>query len=352
MTSSTRSFILLHRHGHRSPSLNIYQNSGSALKESSLWNHLIVNQSEHSELSNQHPIHSPHHDLIKRIDVQTRPFGCLTGKGKVHMTKIGASLLKRHPLLKGTEIDAQKISVNATNFQRTQASVQALLIGMGVRTSIPVHCRHVDICGMAFYDRIDMTKTRKIIKRVQLTPEFIALESTELIKDARKQLISELPQLASNGPNGAFNYFAAFDYFYCREHHSLPIKQTLHDSRLSNVIERHMANRFRLYFTHKEHIAMFALPLLRDIRHAIDAKTLLTVFSGHDVNILGLLYGLGLSDAFPEGYWPFFGATVMFEVDHDTEQISIWLDLDNKPLASMSKQDFASIMENHQQNII
>jgi len=346
----SRTFVLLHRHGHRSPSSNVFLESAAALKEVKLWSHLLVNENEHEELSKLHPIHSPFHELHKRTDVASFPFGCLTAKGKVHMTKVGAALTKRHASLKGVGSKNNAISASATNFQRTQASVQALLMGMGARAEVPIVCRHVEDCGMAFYDRGDGVKTRNLIKTVQATPEFVALEAASEIKSIRKLLTSELPFLA-RGPNGGFNYFAAFDYFYCRREHSLPFLPRLEGQEFASVIEQHMALRFGLYFTHPEHIALFVLPLLRDIQLALESKSLLTVFSGHDVNILGLLHGLGLSDRFPQSYWPSFGSTVLLEADQNANEILLWHDSDVQPLASFSFGELGRIMEKHRMNI-
>jgi len=347
----SRTFVLLHRHGHRSPSSNVFAvESAAALQEVQMWSHLLVNEVEHDEMSKKHPIHSPYHDLHKRTDVASFPFGCLTSKGKMHMTKLGAALAKRHSSLKGVRSESHTVSVSATNFQRTQASVQALLLGMGARTEVPVVCRHVDDCGMAFFDKGDGVKTRNLIKTVQATPEFVALEAGSDISGARQLLMSELPSL-TKGPSGGFNYFAAFDYFYCRLEHSLPVLPSLQGERVAAIIEQHMASRFRLYFTHPEHIAQFVLPLLQDIKQALQTKNLLTVFSGHDVNILGLLHGLGLSDRFPESYWPSFGSTVLLEVDHSKDEIVLWHDLSEQALASFSMGDLDEIMEKHRINI-
>jgi len=282
--------------------------------------------------------------------VASFPFGCLTSKGKVHMTKVGASLAKRHACLKGVGSQNKQVSASATNFQRTQASAQALLVGMGARAEVPVVCRHVDGCGMALFDRKDGARARDLIKTVQATPEFVALEAGAEIKGVRELLTSELPSLG-RGPGGGFNYFAAFDYFYCRREHSLPVLPRLEGERFADIIEHHVASRFGLYFSHPERIALFVHPLLRDIQRALDSKGLLTVFSGHDVNILGLLYGLGLSDRLPRNYWPSFGSSILLQADDGTDEILLWCGTDEQPLASFTMSELARIMEKHRVNI-
>lgn len=339
-----RSFVLLHRHGHRSPALNVFAARKARDDEINLWSKLLVQESEHDDLNRAHPIDSPHHNVNERHDVKTFPFGCLTSKGKIHMTKVGADLANRHQGLK--YLTPQETQVSATNFQRTQASVQALLVGIGAHENIPVLARHIERCGMAFYNR-GAAKTMDLIKTVQLTPAFVALEASNEIKEFRELMIKQFPMLAT-GYNG-FNYFGAFDYFKCRTEHSIPLVPELQDPHLATLIDNHMAARFHLYFTHDEHIAQFIYPLLQDIKKALFTdKKLLTVFSGHDVNVLGLLYGLKLSNLLPSNYWPEYGSTVLLEADRNTKQILVWVnDLQDTPLAMLSIDELDHIMSTH-----
>jgi hypothetical protein len=346
-TSALRSYVLLHRHGHRSPAINLFTGD-EALGESKLWHKLLVQESDHVEMSRMHPIVSPYHNSAERHDVKTHPYGCLTSKGRMHMLGIGNDLAKRHKYLKG--VSAANTWVCSTNFQRTQASVQALLMGLGAKTDVSVFCRHADKCGLALYNKEGNVRTQQMLKAVQRTPEFLELEASPGIAAFRKTMLQEFPVL-KNGYHG-FNYFGAFDFFQCRDKHSLPLIPALQDPAVALAINTHMAARFRLYFTHAEHIAQFILPLLRDIRKSLFTRTnLLTVFSGHDVNVLGLIYGLGIDHLCPPNYWPDYGSTLLLEANKATNEIVVWAhELQDEPLATISIEQLDDIVRRHEAN--
>jgi len=109
-------------------------------------------------------------------------------------------------------------------------------------------------------------------------------------------------------------------------------------------------------------MAHFVLPLLDDFISALDqSDARLTVFSGHDVNVLGLLFGLGLhsKEGVQAHYWPDYGATVLLEVCEKKggkTDVAVYLDAhlqekeDGKnvrPLARITLEQIKGLMEQH-----
>ena len=106
--------------------------------------------------------------------------------------------------------------------------------------------------------------------------------------------------------------------------------------------------------------AHFALPILQDLCEAAEASfssssphplqlQRVTIFSCHDVNLLGLLYALqhatssgGQSDGpIMGGFWPPYGCTLTFEVDYcprETARLKLYLDQGQDAICEVSVQ--------------
>jgi Histidine phosphatase superfamily (branch 2) len=113
--SKTGGYIIFIRHGHRAPGRNIMQEADS-LAEIKLWKSHIFSsdQQKNSTVAvKQHPINGIARDLA------TRPFGCITTKGREHLQTVGRNLSAFFPDLKN--VKNENLLIYSTNYQRTQA---------------------------------------------------------------------------------------------------------------------------------------------------------------------------------------------------------------------------------------
>jgi len=178
---------------------------------------------------------------------------------------------------------------------------------------------------MSFYDG-NLTVGKKLIAEAQASPAFRELDaSTETVKQA---LLNTLPLLQKDGSK--IDWMAAFDYFACRKAHGLAVSAELES--LSDEVTEIVAKRFSLYFSNAEHLNQLTAPLLRDLNASIarivehsntaaQSSPGLVVFSGHDVNILGLLYAIEADKSvIRPPFWPDYGSNVIFEVVESTSQ--------------------------------
>eukprot|EP01041_Mallomonas_annulata_P011978 gene11978-25085_t len=124
--SPSRLYVIFTRHGHRAPARNLFSNQ----TEIDLWTNHLPTYGDLQELQSKYPVVSHPNNTIPR-DISALPFGCLTTKGLDHLKSVGEHLVKTFPSLKSPHT----IHVTATNYQRTQVSVQALLTGMNLSTT-------------------------------------------------------------------------------------------------------------------------------------------------------------------------------------------------------------------------
>ena len=262
-----------------------------------------------------------------------------------HLIDIGEKIGKQFPLIK----KAHQVDIIATNYQRTQLSVQAMLTGLGLedisKKGMKVRVRDIQQCAMSFYEGNPQLASR-LFKNAQALQDFQQLEEPMLSISAA--LMEEFPLMARKDNNSKIDWLAAFDYFACREAHNLPISGNLEkDIPYGNLIKDHMARRVSMYLASgDEHIKLAVGPLLRDMKHSahqiiagvIDENQQdeenrninVHIYSGHDVNILGLLYAL---DADPQiispPFWPDYGSNLIVEI---LQEGSLNLYYETKPL--------------------
>ena len=109
------------------------------------------------------------------------------------------------------------------------------------------------------------------------------------------------------------------------------VEQTLKAMSLQTKV--HLSWRFRQWYQHRHLLAAIAAPPLREILNQM-VKTMqlkpsdlekrpFTLYSCHDITILGLLYGIGadfLADETVPGwdFWPAYGSTLVFELVRTT----------------------------------
>lgn len=336
-----RRYIIFNRHGHRAPGKNIFP--GSIKSEMDLWERLVVPDTQHKSLAIKHRINSQYD---KGRDMHTFPFGNLTVKGATHLESVGQQLFKQF----GTDFKQLNkdscVELYSTNYSRTQCSAQSLLSGMRFGSKYYQNMDHelvvraMERCPMAFYEG-RQSLASSMSKRIQQNGEFKELEAS--FTDMREKILSVFPNLLVDEFTNQFDYLAAFDYFVCREAHSLPIDAAFSDDGIdyATLLTTHMCARYSHYLHDEQHLAEFAGPLVADLVQQIDASLNddnmhFTLFSGHDVNLLALLYGLNLvNDGIGHAYWPGYGSTCVFQIEPAAErndaEVHVYIDLEEEP---------------------
>lgn len=108
----------------------------------------------------------------------------------------------------------------ATNYRRTQLSVQALLTGIQVKHRTIVEVRLQTTCSMSCYEAHSDVLI-PTMKRVQSIADF--KHATEGLRDVQEAMGKAFPALTAHG----FEWIHALDYFVCRRSHSLDILPSL-----------------------------------------------------------------------------------------------------------------------------
>jgi hypothetical protein len=160
-----------------------------------------------------------------------------------------------------------------------------------------------------------------------------------------------------------FHNTATADHFVCRQSHDLPlarfsdfenddrVEQTMH--AMAHQTKAHLAWRFRQWYLSKRLLAAIAAPPLREISDQMVAtlslgdseKRTFTLYSCHDITILGLLYGIGASFLADEigaewAYWPPYACTLVFELVRTNEgNFVVRVLLQGKPVMSVDFDD-------------
>ena len=331
------SLVVFHRHGHRAPARNVFK----SVEESALWERLVAPASKLDALHALLPVQN-HASNPKPHDLQTAPFGLLTGKGLMHLETTGAAFAARFtPDSQALTDPNAALLAYATNYQRTQASGQAFISGLlsssvkhaarvrahaghgsssgsgsgsasgsssssglASRWSAQQHVREMAKCSMQFYDGQPALSDR-LIRQVQQSAAFRHAEAEPEVAAAAREIAAAIPGLVRESDQ-KLDWLGVFDFFVCRREHkllqSVPAALLEHEA----AVHRHMARRYQLYYTEPEFGARFALPLLRDLCSAAEAAAARPVgsavfFSGHDVTLLGLLYALAAQQGAGEG---------------------------------------------------
>ena len=114
-------YVTFHRHGMRAPIGNpLNQDS-----EVDSWSSELPTREVLEQLANKYPVRV-HDNNPEAFDIQSFPFGCITSKGVNHLIAVGRQLKERFQPYR----DTSHFKVHSTNFQRTQVSVQSLLLGL------------------------------------------------------------------------------------------------------------------------------------------------------------------------------------------------------------------------------
>jgi Histidine phosphatase superfamily (branch 2) len=269
------------------------------------------------------------------------------------------------------------VNVYSTNYLRTVMSAQSFLDGLlGSSCYVPESRREfnpnvfnepqvpdhswTDAAALGNSDELVRVRVRDVsndpLNAFDRNPELInelvmeVMESTEFNKrdgaaaPLAARLANVLPGLArqhqsdfsKRAPSG-INWVEAADHFVCRSAHGLDFAKFSdfeHDDRVEQTLTAmfhptltHLAWRFRQWYQNKRLLAAIAAPPLREIADQMTAtpelgagdKRPFTVYSCHDVTILGLLYGIGadfLADDHSSSWrwWPKYGSQLVFEL--------------------------------------
>ena len=381
-------YVIFHRHGHRAPARNVLSSSFdktvASPEELSLWLSMMPSESLLRRITTPFKL-DIHDDNPIEPDRLNFPFGSITTKGDRsfcinltqtlplhftllyftfdeiginHLIDVGIKIGKRFPLIK----KANQVDIVATNYQRTQLSAQAMLTGLGLEDTstrnLKVQVRDIQQCAMSFYEGNPHLVTR-LFKEAQTQEDFHILEehmasiSTSLIKEFPLMVRKDSNINSNNSSGGKIDWLAAFDYFACREAHNLPISDNLdNNTAYGELVKEHMAKRVSLYLASGgEHVSLAAGPLLRDIKRSTDEiftrsdigeneNVDVHVYSGHDVNILALLYAIGAdSKLVSPPFWPDYGSNVVVEV-HQGGSLKLYYELE--PLKIRNANELSS----------
>lgn len=337
-----KGYIIFHRHGHRLPMKALGGPGISYHDELKLWKQFLPDEYRIEKLRTRIPIHQhPNNDIPR--DLRNEPFGRLTNKGMDFLNNKGKSLRSVFTNIKN--INYKDVKVYATNYQRTQLSVQELLNGLFDQfvdndnnndVKIPIIVRDIKSCSMSYFDgKPDLAFS--LIAKVQSTDKFKEIENDSKIIKVKEIMTKNLPLII--GPKG-FDWMAAFDYFACRRAHDIKIYDDL--VAYENIVKQHLINRYDVYLNHHEKFGNFVFPMIQDIIKEFDIKgkdctiNSLAVFSCHDVNILGLLYALKANMIKNATFWPYYGDTIILEHDA-SNKINVYYN--DKPLEMAINDD-------------
>jgi len=345
--SQKKGYIIFHRHGHRLP-MKALGGPGitSVYEEVKLWKQFLPDEFRLEKLKTKIPIQQhPNNDIPR--DLRNEPFGRITKKGMDALNKKGNSLRSIITSTSIKNINYNNVKVYATNYQRTQISVQELLHGLFDQfvdnndndVKIPIIVRDIKSCSMSYFDG-KPNLAYSLITKVQSTDKFKEIENDSKIIKVKEIMTKITPLIV--GSKG-FDWMAAFDYFACRRAHDIKI----HDDLVAyeNIVRQHLINRYDVYLNHHEKFGNFVFPMIQDINDQIkefDIKDCninspcLAVFSCHDVNILGLLYALKANMIKNATFWPYYGDTIILERDA-SNKINVYYN--DKPLEMTINND-------------
>lgn len=124
-------------------------------------------------------------------------------------------------------------------------------------------------------------------------------------------------------------WMEAADYFYCREHHSLPIDPALVPYK--ETVKQILINRFQIYYRHEGLLSLLMTPLVDHLTNQFEQciheasivgsrpSPPVFVFSGHDVTVLSLMNALKCKEVRSDpNFWPQYASCVIVELVRQT----------------------------------
>lgn len=163
-------------------------------------------------------------------------------------------------------------------------------------------------------------------------PSITTMKDDAIDGDSQLETKEHKRKESGNGEK-KINWMAALDYFSCRGAHELPIHPELEDVEIAKRTQEYVGSRFKLYYADNEFRRLAVLPMMRNVIvkefiHRLSVlKTCVSedcyspsvvIYSGHDVNLLGLLVAMNASlIQNNSSHWPDYGASLVFELVHE-----------------------------------
>ncbi|OQR93339.1 hypothetical protein ACHHYP_02625 [Achlya hypogyna] len=297
---------VLHRHGDRSPLHNVFAGGRHrAAAEDALW---------------VPKLHAP----------STAIYGQLTTTGIEQMQARGSQVraqCKAH----GWTLNSVDLRVQSTPYDRTQQSTAAFL-----SCFLPSAPRDIDVLPkhLNFINAYSANGNVIIPMKLQLIADKYAADEARMA-DVKAELIHRLPMFSVGGEE--FTWMKAADHFICRHAHA--IEYLPDTAELSQPAINHLALRFQQYYTDPTILRLvvtgLGTELLAQMEHCMmarngDSAEVVRIYSGHDVSLLALLYGLRVDLIHP--FWPDYGAAVVLELFQDGHDWFVRVTLDGAPV--------------------
>ncbi|RLN72516.1 hypothetical protein BBJ28_00009480 [Nothophytophthora sp. Chile5] len=292
MALRLRQLQIIHRHGDRTPLLNVFRGGAGTRaeqEEALLWERQLPGPEQLAHLREKYSVHL---GGGVQASFQHRPFGYLTTTGIHQMTARGNRLL---PL---AGVAPSEVQIFSNTYTRTQLSAQALLSGLlrdqqQLKPPVSVFPPETDIINTyaAFPEIMDLKKELE-----RDNAEFAAREHE--MAPCKQELMRLLPVFDTG--KVPFTWMAATDYFVCRRAHQVPyIPGTeVH----GHATERHLGFRF-----HQMQKALW------DHRE----RKKLVIYSGHDVSLLAVLRAIDAEIADDIDWWPEYSSALALELLED-----------------------------------
>ncbi|CAH0477335.1 unnamed protein product [Peronospora belbahrii] len=359
MTLRLRQLQVIHRHGDRTPLVNIFKGCSIARYEEDealFWDLQLPPRSQLAQLRSKFSVYT---SGDAQVSLQQRPFGYLTAQGIKQMRNRGEILreyLKEE--LRLDKVTSKQLQIFSSGYTRTQISVQALLDGMlsdEFQLNPPLSV---------------LPPKDDIINTYGVFPEIMRIKA-ELEKDnaefaAREHEMLSIKQKlmrlfpAVNSGQIPFTWLIAADYFVCRRAHQAPFIPGT--EAYSDAAEKHLSYRFHQFYSHRTILKLVAGRLmhnvLQEMQKAIldhrESKTII-IYSGHDVALLSVLRTMDAEIANCIEYWPDYSTALTLELlENDSGKFFIRARLNGEILAMNEAQDglcsvdcFQDVIINH-----
>ncbi|KAI9906598.1 hypothetical protein PsorP6_004139 [Peronosclerospora sorghi] len=378
MTLRLRQLQVIHRHGDRTPLVNIFMGSTNTSlenKEVLLWSRHLPSPMQLAQLGSRFRVQIA---ADAPNSFQQRPFGYLTTRGIEQMSSRGKQLreLCEEGKLQLDTITTKELQIFSNAYTRTQLSVQALLGDMlweqsHLNPSVQVLHSKQDILNSKFcvltrlayalFPEIERIKAN--LERDNA--EFAAKEHE--MAPIKEDLMRLFPAVATR--RVPFTWITAADYFVCRRAYEAPyIPGTeLH----GDATEKHLGFRFhqvwpydeaeqcrvlRLQFYSNRTILKLVVGGLMHSYYYVNAAFLtvfrctiqqmqkaiwdhreskkIVLYSGHDISLLSVLRSMGAEVANDIRFWPGYSSAFTLELLEDENgKIFVRARLNNEILA-------------------
>ncbi|RLN49456.1 hypothetical protein BBJ29_000140 [Phytophthora kernoviae] len=317
-----RQLQVVHRHGDRTPLLNVFRGSVNARaekEEALMWGRQLPEAEELAQLRDKFSIQL---GGKAQSSFQQRPFGYLTSRGFQQMKLRGDRLrgFCKKEVFNLAELTSNEVQIFSNAYTRTQLSVQSLLSGLlqdqpQMRPYVSVLPPETDIINTyaAFPEIMEMKKDLE-----RDNAEFAAREHE--MAPCKQELMRLLP--AINSGQVPFTWMTAADYFVCRRSHNVPFipGTKVH----GEATERHLGFRFHQFYSHRTILKLVAGRLMHNVLcemqkalwdHSESKK--LVIYSGHDVSLLSVLRTMDAEIANDIGWWPEYSSALALELLED-----------------------------------